>query len=230
MKIYCVDDEPAIRKLVEKIVKDAGYDFVSAEDGMEAVLNFDEVNPDLLILDVMMPRMNGFQVCELLRTRGVNIPIIFLSAKGEISDKEEGYDLGADDYIAKPFSPRELLLHINARLRQEQRRSSHAANLVVQGEFEIDMLSHQVKKNGVSLNLTPNEFSVMSLLACNAGEVFTREQLIEHVWGVNYYGEPSAVAVLVRRLREKVEDNASEPKYIQTVWHLGYKFVIEINE
>ncbi|MEG0504678.1 MAG: response regulator transcription factor [Raoultibacter sp.] len=224
MKVLCVDDEAAIRRLVSKIVTNEGYECVCASDGVEAILCFDTVKPDLVILDVMMPRMDGFQVCDLLRARGATIPIIFLSAKSELQDKETGFGFGGDDYLAKPFSPQELILHINARLRQEQRKSTSPLTSVEIGPFVIDALSRTVLKNGTSIDLTPREFSLFSLMATHPDEVFTREQLIEHIWGDNYYGDISAVAVFIRRLREKIEVNPSDPDFIQTVWHVGYRF------
>lgn len=224
MKVLCVDDDDAIRHLINEIVAGEGYECTCASDGVEAILRFDEAKPDLIILDVMMPRMDGFQVCDLLRARGATMPIIFLSAKGEMSSKEEAFSLGGDDYLTKPFDPQELILHINARLRQEQRKGTPASQLIEIGPFTVDAFGKTVTKNNVPLDLTPREFSILSLMAAHPNEVFTREQLIRHIWGENDVSDASAIAVFIRRIREKVEDNPSEPEFVKTVWHVGYRF------
>lgn len=225
MKILFVDDEQSMQRVASRVLEDAGYDCVCIGDGVEAVLRYDEINPDLVILDVMMPRMDGYQVCDVLRSKGVAVPIIFLSAKSELEDKECGFDVGGDDYLTKPFSPRELIMHVNARLRQDRRKSPNVGQDVVVGDFSIDVAKRTVEKAGKAIALTPREFSIFLLLAMHPGEVFTREQLIREIWGDNCFGDPSAAAVFVRRIREKIEDDPSDPKYLQTVWKVGYRFL-----
>lgn len=225
MKIMLADDERAMRTLIERIVLDEGYEFCVACDGLEALEVYEEERPDLLILDVMMPELDGFQVCRKLRERGVAMPIVFLSAKGDIVDKGVGFDSGGDDYIVKPFNPQELLMRIRAQLRKRDRLEADLMERVICIEdFEFDAERHKVKKRGEPIDLTGKEFQILYLLASHSGEVFTREQLTEEVWGKEFIGEVTSLAVFVRKIREKIEDDPSNPHYVQTVWRLGYRF------
>ncbi len=229
MKIMLADDEESIRILVEHIVTDDGYEFCYAADGVETLAVFEEEEPDLLILDVMMPKLNGFDVCTKLREQGITVPIIILSAKGDIVDKSVGFGAGADDYLVKPFSSLELSLRIEALLRWKARKFNSTApmsatNTCVIGDLEISFKHMEVKLRGEIVDLTPKEYKIVAYMASAPGEIFSREQLITYVWGENYVGESSSIAVYVRKIREKIEDEPSKPKYLQTVWGMGYKF------
>lgn len=225
VKILLADDEPRMHTLVSRIAHDAGYEFVGAEDGYEALEKFREEQPDLVILDVMMPGMDGFQLCRRLREEHAMVPIIFLSAKGDIVDKGVGFDAGGDDYLVKPFGSEELAMRIAAHVRRQQRNSSVAIGGIVEyGEVLIDIRKRKVTKRGEPIALTPKEFDILAILASDRGNIFTREQLTLEVWGEEYAGETLGVAVYIRRIREKLEDVPSKPEYIQTVWREGYRF------
>lgn len=224
-KILLADDEPRMHTLMSRIADDAGYEFVGAEDGYEALEKFREEQPDLVILDVMMPGMDGFQVCRKLREEHAMVPIIFLSAKGDIVDKGVGFDAGGDDYLVKPFGPEELAMRIAAHVRRQQRSASVAVEGVVEHEdVRIDIRKRKVTKRGEPVVLTPKEFDILAILASGKGSIFTREQLTLEVWGEEYAGETLGVAVYIRRIREKLEDVPSKPVYVQTVWREGYRF------
>lgn len=226
MKILLADDDAGMRTLVEHVVRDAGYEFCFAVDGEEALRVFEAENPDLVIVDVMMPKLNGFEVVTRLREQKITVPIIILTAKGDIVDKSIGFKAGADDYLVKPFIPQELQLRIEALLRRGQKghRSGTLADKLLFDGLEIDVKRRRVMVRDKLVELTPKEFHLLHMLAANPGEVFTRERLIEDIWGPQYAGEITGIPVLVRRLRAKIEDDPSSPKYIQTVWHVGYRF------
>lgn len=183
----------------------------------------------MLILDVMMPKLNGFDVCSKLREQGETIPIIILSAKGDIVDKSVGFRAGADDYLVKPFSSLELSLRIEALLRWKTRKSNYVPVSETEdtykiGDLEICFKRLEVKLRGKTVDLTPKEYKIVAYMASHPGEVFSRERLITHVWGEDYVGESTSIAVFIRKIREKIEDEPSKPKYLQTVWGMGYKF------
>jgi two-component system response regulator VicR len=224
MKILLADDEPSIQTLVRRIVEDGGYEFCLARDGEEVFGIVRSENPDLIILDVMMPRMSGFHVCNALREQGVLVPILILSAKGDIVDKSVGFSAGADDYLVKPFSPDELLLRIRAHLRQRDRLVTGQMQAITVGGLEIDIARHRVTLHGAEIVLTPKEFLILAYLARHHGEIVTREQLIQEVWGEEFIGETSSVAVFIRKLREKIEEDPSHPTHIKTVRNAGYIF------
>jgi two-component system response regulator VicR len=224
MKILLADDEPSICSVVRRIVEDGGFEFCHAQDGQEVFPVVAQERPDLIILDVMMPKMNGFQVCQRLRQEGVLSPILILSAKGDLVDKEVGFSAGADDYLVKPFSPEELLMRINAHLRHHDRIAVLQSQVIVAGALEIDVERHRVTLRGEEVALTPKEFLILSLLARRRGEIFTREQVIKEVWGEEFIGETSSVAVFIRKLREKIEDDPSHPRLIKTIRNAGYIF------
>ena len=225
-KVMLADDEQSMRTLVEHIVTEGGYAFCCAEDGAEALSMVESERPDLLVLDIMMPKMNGYDVCSTLRGRGIQIPIIFLTAKGDIVDKSVGFKSGGDDYLVKPFSPQELLLRIEALLRRAapERKRGYLADAISYEGLEIDVKRRRVTVDGVPVDLTPKEFHILFMLASSPGEVFTRDQIIHDVWGPEYVGDPSGITVFIRRIREKIEKDPSNPKYLQTVWHVGYRF------
>lgn len=227
MKILLVDDEESMHRLLETMLTDAGYEFAYAKDGACALTIADKEHPDLIIMDVMMPNMDGFSTCRELRNRGITVPVIFLSAKGDIVDKGVGFQMGGDDYMVKPFDPRELLMHIEAQLRRASMATQSVpdtpqGNITV-GRFTLDMAQFRVTKDKTRLSLTPKEFKIFQTLASNPGTVFSKEQLIEAVWGKEFVGETSSITVFIKKLREKIEDNPAEPQIIQTVWGVGYR-------
>ena len=225
MRILLADDERRIHSIVSRIADDEGYELVSAFDGTQALAVFEESAPDLVILDVMMPRMDGFQVCRKLRERGAIVPVIFLSAKGDIVDKGVGFDAGGDDYMVKPFSPEELAMRIAAHLRRQKRTLDVAREDVVElDDLCVDVRKRKVLKRGIPVDMSPKEFDILALLAVNKGDILTREQLTVQIWGEEYAGETLGVAVYIRRIRAKIEDNPSKPRYVQTVWREGYRF------
>ena len=227
MKIMLADDEPSMQKLVRRVIEDGEYEFCCAQDGAEAIELVESEKPDLLLLDVMMPRMDGFRVCTLLRERGVKIPIIFISAKGDIVDKSVGFNAGGDDYLVKPFSPDELLMRVKAHLRQFERAAELSIRSIHEGKLEIDISKRRVWRDGEIVPFTPKEFDILLCLAHRKGEIVTREQLIKEVWGEEFVGETSSVAVFIRKIREKIEDDPSRPHLLRTMRNIGYIFGLE---
>ena len=229
-KILLIDDENSIARLVGSMAGDAGYAFAYAEDGAEGL---EREAPDLVIMDVMMPRMDGFTTCRLMRERGITCPVIFLSAKGDIVDKGVGFQAGGDDYMVKPFDPRELLMHIEAHLRRASMAAAPVAprgDILHAGRFVLDRGQFRVTKDGERLSLTPKEFKIFFALASSPGLVLSKEQLVEAAWGKEFVGETSSITVFIKKLREKVEDDPSDPRVIQTVWGIGYRFEPEGRE
>ncbi|MBS5451457.1 MAG: response regulator transcription factor [Coriobacteriia bacterium] len=237
MKVMFADDDADLRAVVERVMVEDGYAFCSASDGAEALSLFDKERPDLVILDIAMPGVDGFEVCQRLRKRGVRTPVIFLSAKGDIVDKSVGFRSGCDDYLTKPFSPLELSLRVEALLRRSGAGEGGAvATLPCEtlprvsqghmhiGELEIDFDGYEVLVDGRPAKLTSKEFEIVALLASSAGKVFTREQILEHIWGETAGMDLRSVTVFVRKIREKIEPVPSEPRYLLTVWRVGYKF------
>ncbi len=225
MKILLVDDEISIERLVSSMLLDAGYEFAYADNGFDALAIAEQEKPDLIIIDVMMPKMDGFAACRELRARGITAPIIFLSAKGDIVDKGIGFQAGGDDYMVKPFDPRELLMHIEAHLRRANMGIATASKDEVLdiGRFTLDVAQFRVTKGDERLSLTPKEFKIFFALASNPGIVLSKEQLVEAAWGKEFVGETSSITVFIKKLREKVEDDPSDPRIIQTVWGIGYR-------
>ena len=226
MKILLADDEQRIHSIVSRIADDEGYELVSAFDGAQVLAAFEQEAPDLVILDVMMPRMDGFQVCRKLRERGAIVPVIFLSAKGDIVDKGVGFAAGGDDYMVKPFDPRELMMHIEAHLRRAAMRPSSAvpsSGTITVGCLSLDMAQHRATLAGEHVSLTPKEFKILATLAASPGTVLSREQLVEAAWGPEFVGETSSITVFIKKLRAKIEDDPTEPRIIETVWGIGYR-------
>jgi DNA-binding response OmpR family regulator len=221
-----VDDDPTVAGIVARYLERDGYEVLQAHDGLEALELAESSKPDLVVLDVMLPYVDGLEVCRRLRSNG-SIPIIMLSARGHETDRVVGLELGADDYLAKPFSPREL----TARIRSVLRRANSGpgadtdgrSDRISAGHLDVDMAGREVRVNGLSVSLTVREFELLAFLAGQPGKVFTRQDLLERVWGYSF-GDTSTVTVHVRRLREKVEDDPSDPQMIQTVWGVGYRF------
>ena len=229
MKIMLADDDDSIRLVVEHLLTGKGYDFCYAKDGEETLKVFEEESPDLLILDVMMPHINGFAVCERLRGAGHKTPIIMLSAKGDIVDKSVGFNAGADDYLVKPFEPEELALRVAVQLRRQEQEISPKKYLdkpgsLKVGDLEIFFNRYEVKVKGRLVDLTSKEFEILAFMASHPGQVFTREKLLEYIWGEDSLCGLNSVTVFIRKIREKIEDDPAKPQYILTVWRVGYKF------
>ena len=230
-KILVVEDEKAIADILEFNLKKEGYAVVCAYDGEAGLSAAKSENPDLILLDVMLPKLDGFEVCKEVR-RASNVPIIMLTAREEEVDKVLGLELGADDYITKPFSMRELMARIKANVRrsaaapaQEAPSEAEDENKLRFGNILINLKSLDVKKNGEHVELTPREFDLLKFLATQPNQVFSREALMENVWKYDYYGDLRTVDVTVRRLREKIEDDPATPVRIVTRRGAGYMFV-----
>lgn len=223
--VLVVDDEKPIVDILRYNLIKEGYNVLMAYDGEEALKAAETGNPDLVLLDIMLPKIDGFSVCKKLREK-MTCPIIMLTAKGEEVDKVLGLELGADDYVTKPFSMRELMARVKANLRRNMLAEPAGQQQVIKvKDLELDLRSYQLKKKGVPLDLTFREFELIKFLATQAGQVFSREKLLEEVWGYEYYGDIRTVDVTVRRLREKVEDDPANPIYILTKRGIGYYFL-----
>lgn len=224
--ILAVDDESSILDLLKFNLEKEGFNFISAEDGEEGINKVLNEKPDLLLLDVMIPKMDGLSVCKKIRQENINIPIIMLSARGEEIDKVLGLEIGADDYITKPFSPREVIARIKANLRKFDKNKSieeEQKNQIAVGSLILDLDKFEAIVRGTTVtDLTRREFEVLKFLAQKPGQIVTRETLLEKVWGYEYYGDIRTVDVTVRRIREKIEKNTSNPKIIITKRGVGY--------
>jgi DNA-binding response OmpR family regulator len=221
-RILVVDDEPHVLDVVGRYLRHEGFDTLLATDGDQALAMADDA--DLVVLDLMLPNVDGLEVCRRLRERR-NIPIIMLSAKAEETDKLVGLGVGADDYVVKPFSPRELVARVQAVLR---RSAQHLPtdDVIRVGDLRINTKTRSAERRGEVLNLTAREFDLLTFLAKSPGQVFSREQILDNVWDFHFGGDLSTVTVHVRRLREKVEPNPVRPQYIKTVWGVGYKLEV----
>ncbi len=228
-KILIIEDEPNIRELVLYNLDQNGYEGIAAEDGLQGISMARSEKPDLILLDIMLPGKNGHDICKELRAEGNNTPIIMLTAKNEEIDKVLGLEFGADDYISKPFSTRELIARIKAVMRrygsnaEQEANTAEAKQLIKIDGLVINLDSREAKLDGKPLELTLKEFDLLKALAENQGRVMTRDQLLDKVWGFEYFGETRTVDVHVRYLRKKLGDDDKEGKYIQTVRGIGYK-------
>lgn len=226
-KILVIDDEKPIVDLISFNLKKEGHEILEAFDGEDGYNKALALKPDLILLDVMLPKMDGFTVCRKLREK-IQTPIIMITAKEEEVDKVLGLELGADDYMTKPFGIRELMARVKANLRRSDievlANATSSDDEVQYGNLTINMTRYEVQKNGKALELTLREFELLKFLAQYAGQVFSREALLEKVWGYEYYGDMRTVDVTVRRLREKIEDDSAEPAYIMTKRGVGYYF------
>jgi two-component system response regulator MtrA len=222
-RILIADDDPSIAALIKVTLEDPRYSITAVSNGLEAIKAFEEGSFAMIMLDVMMPYVDGFEVCQRVRAES-DVPIIMLTARDGTDDIVHGFELGADDYITKPFKAAELIARVEAILRRvEGYQSRRAPPIVRVGELEIDEPRHRVTVRGQDVNLTPMEFELLYFLAANAGQVFDRETLFREVWGYEYVGETNLVDVCVRRLREKVEVTPSRPRIILTVRGIGYR-------
>ncbi|MGF7184591.1 DNA-binding response OmpR family regulator [Desulfitispora alkaliphila] len=226
-KILIVDDEPKIIKVIEQTLITQGYQVIKAEDGEKALEQIELEQPDLMVLDLMLPKLDGYEVCRMARKK-YSIPIIMLTAKADLVDKAVGFNMGVDDYVTKPFSPSELALRIKAVLRRVNEAQIFNKNeedtKLILGEVSIDYSTRLVTVRGNEVTLTAKEFELLGLLMKNKNQVFTREQLLQKIWDSDYVGDINTVTVLIRRIREKIELDPANPKYVITVWGVGYKF------
>jgi two-component system response regulator VicR len=223
-KILIVDDEKNIVDILKFNLKKEGFDTVEAYDGKQALEMVEKEKPDLILLDIMLPEYDGFTVCKKIR-QTLNIPILMLTAREEEVDKVLGLELGADDYITKPFSPRELMARVKANLRRVVEDVQNVQNEIIKcGDLTIDINRYETRRGDEVIELTLREFELVKFLAMQKGQIFTRESLLEKVWGYEYYGDVRTVDVTVRRLREKIEKVPSKPEYILTKRGVGYYF------
>ena len=222
--ILFVEDEYPMRVALEDAFRHYGYDVVSASDGESGLKLVEEKKPDLVILDVMLPHMDGFEVCKQLRQQGFMRPILMLTARSQEVDKVIGLELGADDYVTKPFGDRELLARVKALLRRASHEPSELGNYRF-GTVDIDFTHFIAEKNGRSLRLTSTEFSLLHLLISQKGKVLTREELLNKVWGYEFFPQSRTVDNHILRLRQKLEDDPNHPRHILTMHGMGYKFV-----
>lgn len=226
-KILVVDDEASIVNIISFNLKKEGYAVITASDGEAGLELALSEKPDLVLLDIMMPQMDGYEVCRKIREKS-NVPIIMLTARTDEVDKVIGLEMGADDYVTKPFGNRELMARVKANLRRtvanEHEKHTKNTGAKIYGELSIDFKRYEVKKRGEVLNLTVRETELLNFLATQQTQIFTRETLLEKVWGYEYLGDVRAVDVTIRRLREKIEDDPSKPKYIITKRGVGYYF------
>ncbi len=222
-KILVVEDEASFSDALSYVLTKEGYEVVVADTGDGAIAIFDKVGADLVLLDLMLPGLSGTEVCRQLRSRS-NVPIIMLTAKDTEVDKVVGLELGADDYVTKPYSKAELIARIKAVLRRQSDLPESIDPILVAGPVRIDVERHQVNVNNESISLPLKEFELLEYLVRNSGRVLTRAQLIDRVWGSDYFGDTKTLDVHVKRLRAKIEQDPANPVYIQTIRGLGYKF------
>ena len=225
ISILIVEDDPAIAAFLQTALQREGFMAEVVNNGTDALEYIEHTPPDLILLDLMLPGMNGWQLCQEIRRRPTYLPIIMVTAKDDDVDKIVGLELGADDYITKPFKSRELLARVRATLRLARYRTESALSRLRFDRMEIDLDGRAVTVDGKQVKLTPKEFDLLALLAANRGRVFGREMLLERIWGYDYVGESRTVDVHIHRLRQKIESNSHEPVFLITVPNIGYKFV-----
>lgn len=225
-KILIVEDELSIRKFLKISLKRENFDVIEAGNGEDGVQKAREENPDIVILDIMLGNgIDGFKVCEILKKDYPELGVIMLTARGQDSDRINGLEFGADHYLVKPFNPMELIAIIKSLLRRMHYSKKEAEdNFLYSKEFKLDIYSKKVYKNDEELDLTPKEYMIIKIFIENKGRAFTRDELLDMVWGYNYVGDNKIVDVNIRRLRSKIEENPSEPEYIETIWGTGYRW------
>ncbi|MBO9335049.1 MAG: response regulator transcription factor [Roseiflexus sp.] len=227
MEILVADDDPASVKLTSFLLEDAGYKVIKAYDAASVLQAVEQRSPDLVLLDVGMPKVNGFDICRQIR-RISDVPIIFVTGSSQLQDRVTGLQIGGDDYLVKPFEPAELLARVEAVLRRRNSDLVNPVTRISQGPLTLDPIEHTVLfEDGRSVVLTPIEFRLLYYLMQNAGRVLSASQILSKVWGYDYEGESNLVAVYIRRLRAKIEPDIDAPRYIITVRNLGYKFAVQ---
>jgi two-component system OmpR family response regulator len=229
-RILLVEDDLTLLDVLKYNLTKEGYDVISATDGVQALDAARTEKTDLIVLDIMLPKLNGLEVCRILR-KEMTVPIIMLTAKAGETDRVVGLELGADDYITKPFSMREFLARVKAMLRRAEMVKQGASYektvspVITAGDLEVDLIRHKVSLSGTAIELSPKEFDLLAFLAKNKEQVFSRDQLLEKVWGYDYSGDTRTVDVHMRWLRQKIEADPAHPRYLLTVRGVGYKFV-----
>lgn len=222
-KILVVEDEQSLREPLVYVLEKEGYEVVDAADGDQAIKVFNAEQPDLILLDLMLPKKSGNEVCQIIR-QSSNVPIIMLTAKDSEIDKVVGLEIGADDYVTKPYSTPELKARIKAVLRRNVEPQVELGNVLEAGGVRMDIERHEVEVNGVKVQLPLKEFELLELLLENVNRVLTRGQIIDRVWGSDYFGDTKTLDVHVKRIRSKIEDDPARPEHLVTVRGLGYKF------
>ncbi|MDU5106556.1 response regulator transcription factor [Clostridium sp.] len=223
-KILLVEDEESIRGFLKINLQRSNFNVIEAETGERGIELAKKENPKIAILDVMLPGIDGFMVCNELRNNFPGMGIIMLTAKGQDMDKIMGLEYGADDYIVKPFNPLEVVLRVKALLRRLGEEDREKLQL---GPFIIDLYSQKLLKNNIEIDVTPKEYLLMKIFLENPNKAFSRDELLDLVWGKNYFGDAKIIDVNIRRLRAKIEDKPSEPNYIETVWGIGYRWKLK---
>lgn len=222
-KILLVEDEQSIRAFLKINFERNDFGVIEADNGEDGIRKALLEKPDVAILDIMLPGIDGFEVCKRLRKEFPQMGIIMLTAKGQDMDKIMGLEYGADDYVIKPFNPIEVTLRVKALLRRIDNNNSDE-NIIKNDRFTLDLYSQLLCKDDNEIDVTPKEFLLMKIFMENPGKAFSRDELLNLVWGINFFGDPKIVDVNIRRLRSKIEDNSSQPKYIETVWGTGYRW------
>ena len=222
--VLIIEDEDTLREALRYNLANQGYRVSDTPDGANGLALARDLKPDLVILDVMLPGMDGFQICRVLRQES-SVPILMLTAKAEEIDRVLGLELGADDYVVKPFSMRELLARVRGMLRRYRERGEHPTREVVAaGDLELDLSSHTVRRAGAPLSLKPREYALLSLMMTNSGKAYTRHEILDRVWGQDYIGDTRTVDVHIRWLREKIEPDPGNPERLITIRGVGYRF------
>ncbi len=224
ISVLVVEDESSIRKFITINLDRSGFKVIEAESGEVGLDRFKEFTPQVVVLDIMLPGVDGFEVCRQIRELKSDAIVIMLTAKGQDMDKIVGLELGADDYMVKPFNPLELVARIRANLRRMEKSSVLEKNVILAGKLKIDTSAQKFFKNGEDIELTPREFSIVKIFMENPGKALSRDDILNLIWGKNYFGDIKTVDVHIRRLREKIEEDPSDPKLIETVWGLGYRW------
>lgn len=227
IKVLVVEDEASIRKFININLAKNGFTVFEAESGETALEMIKISEPDIIVLDIMLPGMDGFEVCRRMRQDMRDMIIIMLTARGQDMDKITGLELGADDYMVKPFNPLELVARIKTILRRVDGSGKSKVDIISFKNLLLDLKSQKFFKNNVEIELTPTELSILKIFMKNRGRAMSRDDLINSVWGRNYFGDLKTLDVYIRRLREKIEDNPSDPKFIETVWGFGYRWAQE---
>ncbi|VEF49748.1 alkaline phosphatase synthesis transcriptional regulatory protein PhoP [Bacillus freudenreichii] len=224
-KILIVEDELAIRKLIGFNLQRSNFDVIETGEGKHALTLIKEHGPSLILLDLTLPDMDGLDLCAQVSKNHPGIPIIIVSARGQDMEKIMGLELGADDYIVKPFNPLELVARIRSVLRRLSSTTKHPdPNVIKTGPFVIELRTQRIYKSGKQIKVTNREFQMIKLFTEKLNEPITRDELLDEIWGLNYFGDPKTVDVHIRRLREKIEDDPSNPEYLKTIWGFGYSF------